>query len=458
ARLAGDLVATSAEISAFRGSAAPPERSRKDSELPPGLTGEVRRVLFAIMQLRYAAERLRRVQLADDKALESLAEVVADRAPTPHPAQKPGVAAHHPSAAPHGTGGLRPTDRQAAQATVATGLALLLGSLVSSTHQYWAAMPAFQTISGSDGETRVKSIQRIIATVAASGIAFGLAIVAGHDPVWAYPLLIVSVFFVAFTRAISPAAMVFWVTLGLATMYDVMGTLSVETVQARMLETLVGGVVAIVISALLLPTRTGSQVVAGMTSAVGRARALLSDLLAPRLGEEALTRQQVAERERELGDLLRALETRAAPLRRDPGSLRADGIEAQLTALWSVLDYERRLGRTLVRLPRADGAADTAQWSRLAQMSDENFAAVQEVLRGALPSRLHPLADLALDPGRGEGPEADAHVQLTRLNQSVLALIESIRPGTVDPPDGPGTQVPADPDRRHRHRRGRASR
>ncbi|MCR2812521.1 FUSC family protein [Microbacterium sp. zg.Y1090] len=449
ARLAGDLVATSAEISAFRGSAAPPERSRKDLELPPGLTSDVRRVLFSIMQLRYAVERLRRLQLADDKALESLPEAAADTDPGPGAAQKSGAAAH-PAPPPQRTGALRPTDRQAAQATAATGIALLLGSLVSSTHQYWAAMPAFQTISGSDGETRVKSIQRIVATVAASGIAFGLAIVAGHDPLWAYPLLIVSVFFVAFTRSISPAAMVFWITLGLATMYDVMGTLSVETVQARMLETFVGGVVAIVISALLLPTRTGSQVAAGMTSTVGRARALMSDLLAARRGEQALTPQQVAERERELAGQLRSLEMRAAPLRRDPGSLRTDGIEAQLTALWSVLDYERRLGRSLVRLPRADSPADTAQWSRLAQMSDDNFAALQEVLRGALPSRLHPLADLALNPGTGEGPAADALIQLTRLNQSVLALIESIRPGTVDPPDGTTAQVPADIGRRRR--------
>ncbi|MCR2814850.1 FUSC family protein [Microbacterium jiangjiandongii] len=465
ARLAGDLIATSAEISAFRGSAAPPPRSHEDVALPPGLTGDVRRVLFAITQLRYAAEFLRRVQVADDKALESQTDTAEPRAPEasstsvePEQGRALSRGSAPDPAAPAREGALLPTDRQAAQAAVATGVALFLGSLVSSTHQYWAAMPAFQTISGSDGETRVKSIQRIVATVAASGIAFGLAIVAGHDPVWAYPLLAVSVFFVAFTRAISSAAMVFWITLALATMYDVMGTLSVETVQARMLETFVGGAVAIVVSALLLPTRTRSQVAAGMVAMVDKARVLLADLFAHRPGEASPPRRETAERERELAGLLRALETRAAPLRGDPGSLRSDGIEAQLTALWSVLDYERRLGRTLRRLHQDVGSGHWADWSRAAQLTDENFVAVEDVLRGRLPGRSHLISEFELDPGTGEGPAADAIIQLTRLNQSLLALIEAIRPGTVDPPDGADASAAAPVRPARRRRRARTTR
>lgn len=452
ARLAGDLVAMNQELATYRGTVGPPERSRSDAALPADLTADVRRILFAILRLGYAAERLRRVQLADDKAVAALLREEETARPdrdetTTAPDAATGGATGAAGAAERG--GLLPTDRQAAQASLATGLALFLGSLVSTSHQYWAAMPAFQVISGSDGETRLKSIQRILATVVASGIAFGLAIVAGHSPWWAFPLLIVSVFFVAFSRSVSPAGIAFWITLLLATMYDVLGTLTVETVQVRLIETAVGGVVAIVISAIVLPTRTGTKVLQGMSHTVAEAESLLPDLVAPAVGGTPLGARELADRERALAQLLTQLENQAKPLRRNPGSLRADGIEAQLTALWSMLNYERALGRTMSRVTPAPGGPD---WARLTLSTQENFQAARDVLAGTLPKRLHPLGEFDVDPGDGTGAQTAAITQLTRLNQSLLALIEAVRPGTVDPPD----PAPADPPHARRRARSRA--
>ncbi|MCR2783711.1 MULTISPECIES: FUSC family protein [unclassified Microbacterium] len=444
ARLAADLVAVRLELSTFRDGAsgtAPPVR-RAPWQPPHGLAPEVRGILFATVELLEAVDGLRLLQLAHDGtgeadsggprgaetegvATDSAATtegVATDSAATTEATAARSTAHAAPAAE---AGGLRPSDRQAVQAGFATGLALFLGSLVSTSHQYWAAMPAFRVISDSDGETRRKAIQRIVATMAGSGIAFGLAIVAGHSALWAFPLLIVSVFFMTLSRSVAPAWMGFWVTLMLATMYDLQGTLDVETVQIRLVETAIGAVVAAVIAAVVLPTRTGTRVVASMGHILDETGALLQDQLAPLVGGVALERDARAERESQLGRLMMQLEELAKPVRRNPGALRADGIEAQLTALWSALYYARRLGRAVTRIhPSMPEAAD---WGALVQATDENVQAARDVLAGRLPERLHPAEDFAV------ASEAAARVslQLTRLNQALLALIDAVAPGTT---------------------------
>lgn len=455
ARLAADLEAVRREVVSFS-SAAAPESKREEWHPPPGLTADVRRILLAVVELRAAADRLRRVQLADDAAFAAEAGGDAgahEDAPAAGSDARTSSLRRDATRPGPGDGtqrGLRSTDKQAAQAGFAIGLALFLGSLVSTTHQYWAAMPAFQTIQGSDGETRVRAIQRIIATIAASGIAFGLAIVANHSAYVAFPLLIVSVFFMAFSRSVAPAWMGFWITLLLATMYDVLGTLSVETVQIRLIETAIGAVVAIVVSALVLPTRTGTRVLAGMDQLVDAAGSLIADMFAPLVGGAALSRATIAERERDLAHRITQLENLARPLRRNPGSLRTDGIEAQLTALWALLHYERNLGRSLSRVDAS--APDSPDWGSLLQGTQENVQAVRDVLAGRLPDRLHLPDEFPADAAGEHVPAARAAIQLTRVNQVLLALIDAIRPGTVDAttrPDPPAEPEPARP----RHRR-----
>jgi uncharacterized membrane protein YccC len=318
--------------------------------------------------------------------------------------------------------------RLAVQAGISTGLALLLGSLVSTSHQYWAAMPAFAVLSGSDGETRTKAVQRVVATLAGATVAFGLAILAGHSPAVAFPLLIGSAFFIAFLRPIASVWTVFWQTMLLATMYDVLGTLSVETIQVRVVETAIGAIVAVVVSAVILPTRTRVRLRDAMGAVVGAARSLADELFAG-AAAGTLARRDVGARMQGALEDLTALEALARPVRRNPGSLRRRGIEAQLTALWSVLYYERRASNELSDLD-ADALA-ALDLPRLALATSDNFAAVEAVLSGELPLRLQQAEQLDV-----AGPDASAAARrcvllVVRLNQALLSLVEAIRPGTV---------------------------
>lgn len=416
ARLAADLVSAQTFLEsrlADAGSAPPPPAPVAATAVDGPI--EARRVAAAIFELRTAAGQLdaaRSGKTTEASTGQPLAHAdvdsVADEATTPTPGST--------------------SSRQAIQAGLSTGLALLLGSLVSTSHQYWAAMPAFSVVSGSDGETRLKATQRVVVTVLGATVGFGLAILAGHSPAVAIPLLVVSVFFIAFLRPVSSVWAAFWQTLLLATVYDVLGTLRVETLPVRVVETLIGALVAVAVSALVLPTRTRARVRDAMADVLTRAAAIVQQVLARGAGDTAGGAARIDDELRDLARSLTGLEQVARPLQSAGGSLRRTGVEAQLSALWSIVyDVRRTAGDFGTGRP---AGIPVAFERRLAAATADNFAAAQAVLAGALPRRLQTLEDL--DPDRGLSDESQlSALRVLRLNQAILALVDAIAPGTV---------------------------
>ncbi|MDQ2661704.1 MAG: FUSC family protein [Actinomycetota bacterium] len=429
AHLSAELLSVQKHLESLRPRRAAAPAPQSAASAPGEWPSDARRIGAAIVALRSAVDRLHQARLTDaaSHADENPAARQASAAPS-----RPAPVGSATDTEGHRDPALAASDRQALQAGISTGLALFLGAFVSSSHQYWAAMPAFQVLSGSDGETRAKGFQRIIATVLGAGIAFGLAILADHSPAVAFPLLVVSVFFVSFSRAVSSVWMVFWQTLVLATMYDVLGVLSVETVQVRVLETAIGAIVAVLVSAVVLPTRTRTRVLRGMADIVRRAGALAERIFArqPEGGaHDGPT--EVDSALRDLGGRLNELESEARAIRQNPGSLQRAGIEAQLTSLWSLLSYEEDVARELRRVETTALPAETRQL--FGRATADNFAAVQAVLDGDLPLRIHLVDEFDLDPDPGASVEVRMLVlHIERLNQTLLALIEAVKPGTVD--------------------------
>ena len=415
ARLTADLLALQRQLGSYRPGGedeSPPQPAPPDRSWPL----PARRILSRITELRVAASALRAAQLG---------EVAPDDPVLTEP--PPASRGHGPAAA---EAAAQIGDRRAVQAAVSTGLALLLGGALSTTsHQYWAAMPAFQVLAGSDGETRVKGIERVLATVAGSGFAFGLAIIAGHNPFVAIPLLMVSTFFMAFTRAVSSPWTSFWQTILLATMYDLIGILSVGTVELRLAETAIGSLVAIAVSALVLPTRTRAKVLDSMASIVGRQAALARTAFATLLGQDSRGRADLALTGREISQALNNLETVARPVRRDPGSLESGGIETQLSCLWATLAYAEHLAR----LATEQGVGtERVPWRKLSLATADNFEAAQTALLGALPRRVHGPETFEVADAADLGVvERSALLQAERLNQSLLELIDALGPATV---------------------------
>ncbi|MDX3745200.1 FUSC family protein [Streptomyces sp. AK08-02] len=161
--------------------------------------------------------------------------------------------------APAGERGLaRATTRQAVQATVAAGFALVMGQLVSGDRWYWAVGATWWIFvnTTSRGETLVRGFRRVLGTVL--GIALGLAVavpVAGAT----FPTAVLAalcVFGIFYSAAVSYTWMMLSVTLLAELMYGLLGVLDPALLGVRLAETGVGALGALLAVVLVLPITT----------------------------------------------------------------------------------------------------------------------------------------------------------------------------------------------------------
>lgn len=430
ARLAG-LIEQSQDRLRHANLPADDENPAGDDGPPESWPEPARRLHGAIRELLRASTRLGEVLSADvadpRMAADEIAADTSSRAPQfEHP---PGA----PHRAPTGRGPLAPVGRRAIQAAVATGLALVAGAAVTTTHQYWAALAAFVVLAGTEtlGETVMKGAQRIAGTIIGAGVGFGVAIVTGADPFVVLPLLVICVFAEMYLRPVSYSLMVFWVTMMIALLYEFLGALKPEALEIRILETIIGAVIALAVAAFLLPTRTRQKLNGDAAMFLRTLDEVIQACLERLTGTgdvSSLAGQALA-----LDQRLRQLASSATPLRRGFGALRRDGIERRLTALAAMTYYARHLITTTEAL--APGVADLPKsgFSRLAASTRGNISALIRILEGAPPGPAHategPTLDLEVPQGPveiGNARREAALSPLARINQAVLGLIEDL--------------------------------
>ncbi|WP_351235236.1 FUSC family protein [Streptomyces sp. NPDC002133] len=178
-----------------------------------------------------------------------------------------------PPAAPAplpGRGLARPTTRQAFQATLACGVALAVGQLLSQERWYWAVGTAWWIFvnTASRGETLVRGFRRVVGTV--TGIAAGLLIAVPLDgaPGPTAALVAVCVFGIFYTAAPSYSWMMFFVTVMAGLLYGLLGVLHPGLLLLRFEETAVGALGAVIGVALVLPVTTHAATDAWIRRAV----------------------------------------------------------------------------------------------------------------------------------------------------------------------------------------------
>lgn len=150
------------------------------------------------------------------------------------------------------------TTRQAIQAAVAAGLAIVAGELISPARFYWAVIAAFVAFAGTatSGETLRKGASRIGGTVLGLIAAVGLAdITDGNHPA-AIALMLICIFCAFFLQTVSYGAMIFFITVLLGQLYTLLGTFSDELLLIRLVETVAGAAIGIFVSLVVLPTHS----------------------------------------------------------------------------------------------------------------------------------------------------------------------------------------------------------
>ncbi|HEX7063596.1 MAG TPA: FUSC family protein [Bacillales bacterium] len=251
--------------------------------------------------------------------------------------------------------GLQPTTKGAIQAVIAASVCVVLGYILSPAHQYWTVLSAFVVLlgTGSVGRTLVKALQRVAGTLFGAIAGFGLAIYVS-GPAYEETILVFFCVFMAFYfLSVSYALMVFWITMLLSLMYDLLlGGISEQLLQARVVDTLVGAAVGWIVSAFVFPKRTRDEVGDAMVEFLSELKQYVNRYLDEFVqdGETRNMTDQIFDLDQKLQEARDSGKT----LRRQPGALARSGIERRLTALNAMNYYAKHLIASTSRKSRLE--------------------------------------------------------------------------------------------------------
>ncbi len=439
ARLAGELEQLRLHIRSYPHSPSwmtDSEETRAEVTLLPGDEAEpvdwplpAQRLLRAVREVRSAVDALHTARAED---LLGSSGVVDDDDSAPATGAGPGTGKAEPSSGSRGRllGGAGPL-RRAVQAALATGLALWLGGTVSETYQYWAALPAFFVLGETDGETFLKGVQRIAGTVVGAALGFGFATLIGTDAPLVLPLLALCVFAATYLRSVSSVLSALWMTTFVALLYELLGKLNTETIELRVVETVIGAVLALVVAAIVLPTRTRTRLssdTSRLVQTIREANGLcLEHLRSGSSGRPDI--QELERRELAMTTLVQKVEATAVPLRRSSGALDVRGIEGRLTALWALMFYTRHVVSATERLSPEENALAASQWDEIHEIIEGDFEALLTALAGrtrsALPEGMVTAGEYDIPYGTTLSRILEA---LERIDQTVTFMVEEVLP------------------------------
>jgi uncharacterized membrane protein YccC len=369
-----------------------------------------RRTLFAVRHLQEATDGLYSSRAGDLVLTEGEVDALLPGAPGGGPDARDAT----------------PVWRRSVQAGTSTAAALFLASFVSSTHQYWAGMPAYQVIGGTDGETFTKGVRRVTGTVLGAIVGFAIAIGSDRNAVVLLPVLALCVFAATYFRQASAPLAAFWQTMLFAQLYEYLGRLDLEAIGVRVVETLIGAAVALVVAAVVLPTRARARLNQQAETFAGTAAATTQAAL------DIWRRRQPAS-PGEKADLARDVDRMNAQLRAlhetvgsvHPGAVVFDpaGIEDHLSRLWALAYHVKSLVAATEQARPGEAHVTAEQWAELEAQTRQNFealrAAYDATSEGAV--ELRPELD---DIGQGNEPAAarQALRSLARVNQTVVVI------------------------------------
>lgn len=155
-----------------------------------------------------------------------------------------------------------PALRRVAQAALAIGIAVVLGSLVLPGRWYWAAFAAFVVFLGtrSRGESIAKASQFMVGTIA--GVVAGTLIataLSGH-PYLSLAGIIVSVLLAFQASTAAYGVMMFWITIILGLLFGMLGYFAPDLLLTRLVEAAIGSASGVAVAAVVWVTPTSNVV------------------------------------------------------------------------------------------------------------------------------------------------------------------------------------------------------
>jgi uncharacterized membrane protein YccC len=386
------------------------------------------------------------------RALGKLREVMAHPLlPPPGTSPAPAIAAVEPlaeAAEPQAKlPKLHATTRQAIQATVAGGLAMIAGHALSSTRWYWAVVASFVVFNRAStrGDILLRAWHRALGTVV--GVLAGLLLatmVSGHRDI-EIALLLACAFLGFYLLRLSYAWMVFWFTTLLVVLYSLTGRYSPDLLYLRLWETLAGAGIGAVVAVVLLPSRTRVLVWQNSAEVLRSVAASLDAAAAPPGPAKG---RILVERVRRIDSKLREVRESAKPLI-DRMFFVGQDTRRLVHALTSIAFFVRHL-----EPPSAPASGEEDALRKAAARLAEKARLLASTLEDgglALPPGLDdaPLRPLEGSPARAGGEARTPpplELLLRRIDAALMELHDLVR-GLHGPPGNHTAPVPPVPSR-----------
>ncbi|MGE0231917.1 MAG: FUSC family protein [Flavobacteriaceae bacterium] len=163
------------------------------------------------------------------------------------------------------------------QVTLACALAMAGGVLLSTGGWYWAVITAFIVFNNarSRADTALRALQRAGGTLAGLAAGAGAAVLLQGQPLVS-GVLIVGLFALAFYFVQTAyGVMIFFITVAVALLYGLAGTMTPDILLVRLEETVIGGVAGAAVAFFVFPVRTSI----GAAASLERFLDALSDLV-----------------------------------------------------------------------------------------------------------------------------------------------------------------------------------
>ncbi|WHY73044.1 FUSC family protein [Fictibacillus enclensis] len=333
--------------------------------------------------------------------------------------------------------GLRPTTKKAIQAVIAGGLAILAGHLYSPAHQYWILLSCFVVLLGTEtvGGTLVKALQRSVGTFlgAIAGFLIALFLTGIQDVI----VLFFCVFMAFYLLPISYTLMMFWITMLLALMYDILlGGITEQVMAARVIDTIAGVGLGFIVSALIFPQKTRDKVTTSTTDYLDALKEYVNRYI-DRFNKEQ-TDYNLADHALELDQKLQTLITDASPLYR--GWFGRTGLQQQLTVLTAANFYAKQLVASSTRKSLLNTNSQFEELLDHVQRSlSGNIEALSSAVKGESQVRIVDLEkereQLERIPEESKSSEQDMinHLRLLhnihyvwRINESIVYLAKQL--------------------------------
>jgi uncharacterized membrane protein YgaE (UPF0421/DUF939 family) len=330
---------------------------------------------------------------------------------------------------------LNPSTRKAIQGLVAGILAIIIGHIISPLQPYWVLLTTFIIQIGTEtvGRTYVKGFQRSLGTVIGAIFGFAAAkLVSGH-PILEVILLFMVIFLMFYVFSVSYTWMSFFITMLIAFMYDLLlGGISAALIGARVIDTIAGALIALLVSALVLPKRTKGKVTETFDDFLGELKGYLSAYLESFIQGEP---SELTDQAFELDQKLQVIRDEAQSLLQRPGSLRKSGISRWMMVVTAINYYAKHLLASSHRNVKAKLPGELQDiFIAVDEKLSENIELLQDLLKGKeAHSNFWPLDEErmkieTLSPSRQKGKIDLIHhtYYVWRINQSIIALAKEL--------------------------------